>query len=285
MNNELITIVTRVPVAAANLESLRFHGYNPNNEYTRPYSLVQGQFYDDKEYVTYPEVIPNEYMVNTEGRIFDINNVEVNQYDSTGYKACRLRVISGGTKPFLAHRIVAYQFCNPPVDYKNRTVNHIDTNKYNNHVNNLEWITVAANNQHAREVLTGGNSFIINKRPVVNERFVRYICEEFVKGKSNTDIMKELGMEINNANHTLFRDIRGGYTWQSVTSQYTFNSSSKKHAYSKEEKEQIKDLLRQGKSDVEIFKIMNGIDYIPSFHRRESIYRTIVTIRISITKK
>ena len=281
MNNELTTIVTRVSVTA---NCLNLPEYIPAYDYIRPYSLVQGPFYDKKEYVRYPEVIPTTYTVDTAGRIFDSSNVEVNQYNSAGYKACRLKVIGGGTKPFLAHRIIAYQFCNPPVDYNDRIVNHIDTNKSNNSANNLEWITMAANNQHAREVLTGGNTFIINKRPVVDENFVRYLCEEFAKGRSNTDIMKDLGMEINNANHTLLRDIRGGYTWQDVTSQYTFNTSSKRHAYSKEEKEQIKDLLMQGKSDVEIFKIMNGIDYMPSLHRRESIYRTIVSIRISITK-
>lgn len=49
---------------------------------------------------------------------------------------------------WLAHRLVATLFIPNPngCEY----VNHIDSNRLNNHVSNLEWCTPAENNHHAR---------------------------------------------------------------------------------------------------------------------------------------
>jgi hypothetical protein len=52
----------------------------------------------------------------------------------------------------LAHRVVMLTWC-PTDDAENLTVDHIDHNKRNNSVNNLEWVTQEENIRRAKEDL------------------------------------------------------------------------------------------------------------------------------------
>lgn len=67
-----------------------------------------------------------------------------------GYLQVHLRK-GGKGKPWLVHRIVALAFLNE-VEGKNY-VNHIDGNRSNNAVENLEWCTAQENTQHSHDVL------------------------------------------------------------------------------------------------------------------------------------
>ena len=238
--------------------------------------------------ISYPRVKPNMYTINTNGEIYNIHTqAKISSYDAidTGYVKSTLISVDGTPIPFLVHRLVAFHFCNPPMNFEQLTVNHIDGNRKNNWAGNLEWVTYAANNQHERYVLNNRRCHVANGRPIVNEDFVRYLCEQFVAGKSNTEIMRELGMTIDNANHTLLRDIRGGYTWTNITCQYNFDRSSKKHAYTKEQKAQIDGMILKGMTDYEVFKVMQGRAYNPSTDRLDSSYRSIQTRRVALRKK
>ena len=248
-----------------------------------PYSKVPYDYTRGIRYITYPGVVPNLYTITTEGLVFNLKTQKYSaQFDTgSGYLAVTLRRTDGYPKNFHIHRLVAYEFCDPPVDLSNYNVNHIDGNRYNNCCGNLEWVTVAANNQHSRYVLNSPapEVFIRVGKPIVNEAFVRCVCEKFVEEKSNTQIMNELGMENNNASHTLLRDLRGGYTWKGITSQYTFDRSSKKHAYTKEQQKEIEKYIKEGLNDFEIFEIMQGRPYDSSKDRRQPEYRSIQSRR------
>ncbi|MBE8951935.1 MAG: HNH endonuclease [Quinella sp. 1Q7] len=63
--------------------------------------------------------------------------------DKDGY----LQLTFGRGKKFKVHRIVALTFIPNPDG--NPQINHLDGNKMNNHVSNLEWCTPIENNRHA----------------------------------------------------------------------------------------------------------------------------------------
>lgn len=68
------------------------------------------------------------------------------QWVSNGYKCVSL--CNGGDKKFMqVHRLVALNFI--PNPESKPQVNHIDGNKHNNHVDNLEWATQDENMSHA----------------------------------------------------------------------------------------------------------------------------------------
>lgn len=64
-----------------------------------------------------------------------------------GYYSYRYRDINGKSKTQYIHRLVAMHFINNPHEYEQ--VNHIDGNKSNNIVTNLEWCTGKQNMEHA----------------------------------------------------------------------------------------------------------------------------------------
>lgn len=88
---------------------------------------------------------------------------------STGYKKVEL-CKDGKRKGFKVHRLVAIAFI-PNPDNKPE-VNHIDGNKINNNIDNLEWVTSSENSIHAYE--TGLNS---NKKDLDEKEIIYMYCE------------------------------------------------------------------------------------------------------------
>ena len=69
-------------------------------------------------------------------------------FDKDGYKKVRLSNGDGSRKVFSVHRLILETFC-PNPNSSNLQVNHIDGNKTNNCISNLEWCTCKENINHA----------------------------------------------------------------------------------------------------------------------------------------
>jgi hypothetical protein len=94
----------------------------------------------------------NGYLVYDDGRIFSKKRKIYLRHDIVrgGYHQVSLST-NGTQKRYKVHRLVAYCFCNPPDNYQELAVDHLDGNKDNNSFDNLEWVTMDENNRRARE--------------------------------------------------------------------------------------------------------------------------------------
>lgn len=96
----------------------------------------------------------SRYDITKEGIITNINSGRVLNpiINSNGYAYVGLRTDDNTYKNMYMHRLVALAYI-PNPDNKPQ-VNHIDGNKLNNHISNLEWVTGSENVLH---------NYLINK--------------------------------------------------------------------------------------------------------------------------
>lgn len=88
------------------------------------------------------------YKINNKGEVYSYyrNIIIKNQLQNTGYMSIIL-CKDTNKKLHLIHRLVASAFIDN-IQIK-PCVNHIDGDKTNNNLNNLEWVTYSENRQHA----------------------------------------------------------------------------------------------------------------------------------------
>lgn len=98
-----------------------------------------------------PEV-KDRYYINSKGELFtDYGKKQMKDSIKNGYVKNCLVLKDGTQKSYFRHRLVLYCF-NPIDNYKELQVNHIDGNKENNKLENLEWCTSQENRIHAVEI-------------------------------------------------------------------------------------------------------------------------------------
>ena len=103
------------------------------------------------------------YRISEDGRVFKTDGREMKgNYNSYGYRVVRLTK-DKKPKDHKVHRLVAIAFIPNPNNYE--CVNHIDGDKTNNSIPNLERCTRGYNNRHARSVL----NIDFSPKPVVQK--------------------------------------------------------------------------------------------------------------------
>lgn len=257
---------------------------NPEDYPTMPRSYIPAI-----SYITYPTVVSGMYTISTEGKIINTRTGKVLSTfpNDSGYIIVRLRTDDNDSKQFRVHRLVAYQFCNPPYtteeDLKPFSVIHIDGDKNNNITGNLVWRS-SIETVHPMNYKVYGNNDIIN-RAIINEGFVHAVCRLLMDGYSDMEIIDILNIPMDYYSRRCVSNIRRGYSFSNISSQYVFDRSREFRYYTDEQSARIEQLLLEGKSCKEVYYIIKGKEYVfDSIHGRPPEYRAIETIRTKLKK-
>lgn len=93
------------------------------------------------------------YLIDEKGNVYNSSTATYlkGSIGENGYRYYRLSK-NGKKKMFYAHRLVAETYLDNPNDLP--VVNHINGNKLDNQLSNLEWVTYSENTQHWKDMST-----------------------------------------------------------------------------------------------------------------------------------
>jgi len=159
----------------------------------------------------------NLYSITEEGQVWShkYKRWMKNQVDRAGYWAIQLYK-DKEYKRFLVHRLVAMTFIPNPNGLPQ--VNHINGNKLDNRIANLEWCTKSADSLHMHRM--GFVKHLHNPRPWNKRPVDQYTPDgKFIKRYPGVvDAAKETGINrctINNSKYGYCKT-GGGYIWKAV---------------------------------------------------------------------
>lgn len=162
------------------------------------------------------------YYISSYGRIYSklFDCLIKDRFVGRGYKIVTLRTINNKPIDLLVHRLVMLTF-NPvsnPDDYQ---VNHIDTNKTNNHISNLEWCTNSENMIHAynHDLYYKGED---NNFAVINNETANKICEALEQNMSYDDICIYAKLPITKRFKDIIYQIKTHRNWKHISKDYNF---------------------------------------------------------------
>lgn len=117
-----------------------------------------------------------EYGINMEGEVYNLKNGKrLKGTIHRGYYRVKL-YRNGEYKRYFVHDLMAKAYMNP--EYSPFVVNHINGNKLDNRLNNLEIISQSANTKHAykqgRKAKLKGRMIYLVYQPFEKESFVIY---------------------------------------------------------------------------------------------------------------
>lgn len=154
----------------------------------------------------------NLYFATTDGKIFSYpKKTRKGTREITPNKGAHYYLIDlckdGKVKKHLVHRLIAETFI--PNPQNKPQVNHIDGNKLNNKVENLEWCTRSENQKHSIRIGLRTCKGEKNSQSKINSEIALLI---FKDKRQYKEISKQYSISI-----PTISDIKRGYSWTHVT--------------------------------------------------------------------
>ena len=236
------------------------------------------EIFDSTEFwkiIEYPDVRNNTYEVSTFGRIRNVNTGKIlkDQSDKSGYRIIWLSMNQINTgKTFKVHRLVAHAFIYNPMNKPE--VNHINGDKSDNHISNLEWVTSSENQIHAvrlglQPIKHGQDS----SNSKISNEMVHVICDRLLKYDGDID---RVLLDINDphVSKDIIKSIKYKQHWNFISDRY-FEKDAFKVFQSADVVERICLLLVEYSGNIN--KVLSKIK--TEYPDKGITYRIIVSIR------
>lgn len=159
-----------------------------------------------------------QYSITEDGQCYN-NRTELflkGQISNSGYLNYNLTLPDGTKKRKYAHRLVAIAYIPNPENKPE--VNHIDGNKLNNNIKNLEWVTASENQLHNTE---------INNKSSLKEVYQFNKQKEIIAHYNGiNEAARKTGLSVCLIQQEINKNVKtltGGYYW-SHTSNNTFET-------------------------------------------------------------
>ena len=191
--------------------------YNGDKE--RFKQVVFDGFHSSYLVSTYGRVVSTEYR-GVKGRVAVLKP----KLTANGYHNLVL-VINNIKKTLLVHRLVGLMFIWNPDPENYTQINHMDGNKINNHISNLEWCTAEQNIHHLyqhnlKKNILKGEDITDSK---FTERQVKKVCELLEEGViSLKEIAKRTGVS-----YDMVRNIKSHHSWKHISCNYNIDNYAK----------------------------------------------------------
>lgn len=178
--------------------------------------------YEEKELII--EGCNKTYIITNEGQIYDPSTGKYRKLREhrKGYLKCSF-MIHGKYKLKFVHRLVMMVF-NPVENMENLQVNHIDGNKQNNRLDNLEWCTGKENARHAKELGLWNNCTPYGDKSH-HHKLTSEIVSEIKYYLNHNYSYSKLSKMYNISIPTIYQ-ISNEITWKSVKAKETLGKSS-----------------------------------------------------------
>ena len=159
----------------------------------------------------YSKIKKGLYAIEEDGRVWSYfaKKYMKTNLDKDGYLTLSLKNDRGGYSKFGIHRLlmIAYQ---PIENMEEMSVNHIDGNKLNNTLENLEWCAPEENTHLAWETKINECRGEKSGKSKLTEEEAKAIIRLKKEGKTYTQIMEE----VPKATKNIINSIVNGRTWR-----------------------------------------------------------------------